>query len=101
MSLWSLSLCRLIPTYNRGEKMNYDQNSENRWLGVKRVYSTDDVARLRGSIHIEYTLAKMGAERLWNLLHSEEYIAALGALTGNQAVQQIQAGLKAVYLSGW
>ncbi len=72
-----------------------------RWRGVKRPYSGEDVVRLRGSIQIEYTLARLGAERLWNLLHSEEYVSALGALSGNQAVQQVKAGLKAIYLSGW
>jgi len=72
-----------------------------RWRGVVRPYSAEDVVRLRGSVQIEYTLARMGAERLWNLLHSEPYVAALGALTGNQAVQQVKAGLKAIYLSGW
>jgi isocitrate lyase len=72
-----------------------------RWKGITRPYSTEDVLRLRGSIQIEYTLARLGAERLWNLLHTEPYIAALGALTGNQAVQQVKAGLKAIYLSGW
>ena len=72
-----------------------------RWKGIKRPYSAEDVVRLRGSIQIEYTLARLGAVRLWNLLHSEPYVAALGALTGNQAVQQVKAGLKAIYLSGW
>ena len=72
-----------------------------RWEGITRPYSADDVLRLRGSVAIEYTLARMGAERLWKLLHSEPYIAALGALTGNQAMQQVKAGLKAIYLSGW
>jgi isocitrate lyase len=72
-----------------------------RWQGIKRPYTAEDVIRLRGSVQIEYTLARMGAERLWNLLHSESYVAALGALTGNQAVQQVKAGLKAIYLSGW
>src|SRR6266567_2664982 len=72
-----------------------------RWQGVTRPYSAEDVVRLRGSIKIECTLARLGAERLWNLLHSESYVAALGALTGNQAVQQVKAGLKAIYLSGW
>src|SRR5438270_7060545 len=72
-----------------------------RWKGIKRPYSAADVVRLRGSIQIEHTLARLGAERLWNLLQSESYIAALGALTGNQAVQQVKAGLKAIYLSGW
>src|SRR5688500_5630005 len=72
-----------------------------RWKGVRRDYSAEDVKRLRGSIEIKYTLAEMGAERLWQLLHSEPYVAALGALTGNQAVQQVRAGLKSIYLSGW
>jgi len=72
-----------------------------RWQGIKRPYSAEDVVRLRGSIQIEYTLACLGANRLWNLLHSEQYVSALGALTGNQAVQQVKAGLKAIYLSGW
>jgi isocitrate lyase len=72
-----------------------------RWRGVRRDYSAEDVLRLRGSIEIKYTLAEMGAERLWQLLQSEPYVAALGALTGNQAVQQVRAGLKAIYLSGW
>jgi isocitrate lyase len=72
-----------------------------RWKDVARPYQAGDVVRLRGSVKIEYTLARHGAERLWNLLHSESYVAALGALTGNQAVQQVKAGLKAIYLSGW
>jgi isocitrate lyase len=72
-----------------------------RWNGIKRPYSPQDVVRLRGSIHIEHTFARMGAERLWHLLHSEPYVPSLGALTGNQAVQQVKAGLKAIYLSGW
>ncbi len=72
-----------------------------RWTGVQRPYTAEDVVRLRGSIKIEYTLALMGAEKLWKLLNTEPLIRALGALTGNQAVQQVQAGLKAIYLSGW
>src|SRR5256886_4509473 len=72
-----------------------------RWKGITRPYSAESVVRLRGSIKIEYTLASLGAERLWNLLHTEPYVAALGALTGNQAVQQVKAGLQAIYLSGW
>ena len=76
-------------------------NGNLRWKGIKRPYTAEDVVRLGGSIQIEYTLARLGAERLWNLLHSQEYVAALGALTGNQAVQQVKAGLKAIYLSGW
>lgn len=72
-----------------------------RWAGVTRPYSVDDVERLRGSMRIEYTLSTHGAERLWHLLHTENYVAALGAMTGNQAVQQVKAGLKAIYVSGW
>ncbi len=72
-----------------------------RWRGTKRPYQPEDVMRLRGTVQIEYTLAQLGAERLWKLLHDEPYINALGALTGNQAVQQVKAGLKAIYLSGW
>jgi len=72
-----------------------------RWRGITRDYSADDVLRLRGSLLVEHTLARRGAERLWSLLHEEPYVAALGALTGNQAVQQVKAGLKAIYLSGW
>lgn len=72
-----------------------------RWQGVERTYSAEDVLRLRGSVQIEHTLARLGAERLWDLIHTEDYVNALGALTGNQAVQQVKAGLKAIYLSGW
>jgi isocitrate lyase len=81
--------------------LNYDWKTNPRWKGVERPYTAEDVLRLRGSMHIEHTLARMGAERLWELLHSEPYVKALGALTGNQAVQQVQAGLKAIYVSGW
>jgi isocitrate lyase len=72
-----------------------------RWKGIERTYTAEDVVRLRGSVQIEHTLARLGAERLWNLLHTEHHIKALGALTGNQAIQQVKAGLKAIYLSGW
>jgi isocitrate lyase len=83
------------------EELTTAWETDPRWQGIKRPYTAEDVVKLRGSIQIEYTLARLGAERLWNLLHSEPYIAALGALTGNQAVQQVKAGLKAIYLSGW
>ena len=72
-----------------------------RWDGIVRTYSPEDVMRLRGSVRIEHTLAQMGARRLWQLLHTEDYVAALGAVTGNQAVQQVRAGLDAIYCSGW
>ncbi len=80
---------------------NGKNHQANRWEGITRPYTSDDIERLRGSIRIEHTLARRGAERLWELLHSQSYVAALGALTGNQAVQQVRAGLKAIYLSGW
>jgi isocitrate lyase len=72
-----------------------------RWDGIERPYTEEDVRQLRGSVHVEHSLARLGAERLWQLLHEEEYVAALGALTGGQAVQMVKAGLKAIYLSGW
>jgi isocitrate lyase len=72
-----------------------------RWAGVERSYSAEDVVRLRGSVQEEHTLARLGAERLWEMLHEDGYVATLGALTGNQAVQQVKAGLRAIYLSGW
>jgi isocitrate lyase len=72
-----------------------------RWKGIKRGYSAADVVRLRGSVQIEHTLAKRGAEKLWNLVNTEPFVNTLGALTGNQAMQQVKAGLKAIYLSGW
>ncbi len=78
-----------------------EYSSDSRWDSVQRSYSRDDVRRLQGNIIIEHTLARRGAEKLWDLLQSEPYVAALGALTGNQAVQQVRAGLKAIYLSGW
>ncbi len=78
-----------------------DWETNPRWQGIERPYTMADVERLRGSVRIEYTLARMGAERLWELLHTKDYVAALGALTGNQAVQQVKAGLQAIYLSGW
>src|SRR5579864_8453604 len=75
--------------------------SNPRWQGIKRPYKAEDVIRLRGTVQIEHTLARLGAERLWDLLQQEPYVAALGAVTGNQAVQQVKAGLKAIYVSGW
>ena len=72
-----------------------------RWKGIRRPYTAEDVVRLRGTVRIEYTLARLGAEKLWKYLNTEPYVSALGALTGNQAMQQARAGLKAIYLSGW
>src|SRR3954467_7514896 len=78
-----------------------DWDTNPRWKGVVRNYSADDVVRLRGSLQVEHTLAKRGAEKLWDLVNNEPFVNALGALTGNQAMQQVKAGLKAIYLSGW
>ncbi len=83
------------------ECMNYEWETNPRWKGIERPYTAEDVLRLRGSIQIEHTLARLGAERLWNLLQTEPYVNSLGAMTGNQAVQQVQAGLKSIYVSGW
>ncbi|AAP08115.1 MULTISPECIES: isocitrate lyase [Bacillus] len=85
----------------RIEKLQESWELDERWEGITRPYSAEDVIRLRGSIDIEHTLARRGAEKLWTSLHTEDYINALGALTGNQAMQQVKAGLKAIYLSGW
>src|SRR5882757_556823 len=81
--------------------MRNSTETDARWRDITRPYSPADVERVRGSVRIEHTLARLGAERLWQLLHVEDYVAALGALTGNQAVQQVKAGLKAIYVSGW
>ncbi|MER7283646.1 isocitrate lyase [Dactylosporangium sp. NPDC000244] len=83
------------------ERLRQEWNTDPRWQGVRRDYDAADVVRLRGAIQEEHTLARRGSERLWRLLHDEDYIHALGALTGNQAVQMVRAGLKAIYLSGW
>ncbi|MED1794982.1 isocitrate lyase [Brevibacillus nitrificans] len=88
---------------NKQEAIKQVEQSWNqeRFQGITRTYTAEDVVRLRGSVQVEHTLARLGAERLWNLLHTEHHIKALGALTGNQAIQQVKAGLKAIYLSGW
>jgi isocitrate lyase len=88
-------------TNGKPQNLEAEWKNNPRWAGVKRPYSQADVERLRGSVYIEHTLARLGAERLWSLLHSESFTAALGAMTGNQAVQQVSAGLKAIYVSGW
>ena len=82
-------------------KLEKEWKENSRWKGIKRGYSAQDVVRLRGSVAIEHTLARRGAEKLWKLLQDEPFINSLGALTGNQAMQQVKAGLKAIYLSGW
>jgi isocitrate lyase len=83
------------------EELRKDWSDNPRWNGVKRGYSAENVARLRGSVKIDYTLAKLGAEKLWKLLDERPYVSSLGASTGNQAVQQVRAGVPAIYLSGW
>ncbi len=90
--------CQVMPT---SDELARRWASDSRWAGVRREYSPADVVRLRGTLHIESTLARRGAEKLWRLLKDEPYVHALGALTGNQALQMVEAGLKAIYLSGW
>ena len=85
----------------RIQELERSWNNEERWKGITRPYTAEEVIKLRGSLDIEYTLAKRGSEKLWNLINTEDFINALGALTGNQAMQQVKAGLKAIYLSGW
>ena len=85
----------------RAARLEAEWRSNPRWAGIRRPYTAEEVLRLRGSVEIAYTLADRGARRLWELLHTEPYVAALGALTGNQAMQQVKAGLKAIYVSGW
>jgi isocitrate lyase len=87
-----------LPT---AEQLQNDWDNSPRWADIRRNYTAADVARLRGTVHIEHSLARLGAEKLWRSLHSEPFVNALGALTGNQAMQQVKAGLKAIYLSGW
>jgi len=82
-------------------RLRTEWQEDPRWVGTERTYTAEDVIRLRGSVQEEQTLARLGAQRLWSLLQSEDYVNSLGALTGNQAVQQVRAGLKAIYLSGW
>jgi isocitrate lyase len=83
------------------EQLTLDWTNNPRWTGITRPYSAEDVVRLRGTIAIEHSLARLGAEKLWRSLQGEDFVSALGALTGNQAMQQVKAGLKAIYLSGW
>ncbi len=87
-----------LPT---AEQLKLDWDNNPRWAGITRAYSPEDVVRLRGTVHIEHSVARLGAEKLWKSVNSEPFVNALGALTGNQAMQQVKAGLKAIYLSGW
>ena len=82
-------------------QLKKEWNEDPRWAGIERPYTAEDVIRLRGSLQIEYTLARVGAEKLWRSLHEEDFVNALGAVTGNQAMQQVKAGLNAIYCSGW
>ncbi len=88
----------LLPT---AEQIQKDWDTNPRWAGITRNYSAEDVVRLRGTIPVEHSIAKIGARKLWDYLQNEDFVNALGALTGNQAMQQVKAGLKAIYLSGW
>src|SRR5436189_4811043 len=81
--------------------MGGNGKADGRWTAIERPYKREDVERLRGTVHVEHTLARLGAERLRKLLETEPYVPTLGALTGGQAVQMVKAGLKAIYLSGW
>jgi isocitrate lyase len=91
----------MTTTAKRIEQLENDWSTNPRWKNITRPYSAEEVIKLRGSLDIEYTIARRGAEKLWKKLNSQAYVGALGALTGNQAVQEIQAGLEAIYLSGW
>src|SRR5437773_7957616 len=82
----------------KASKHQFNWAANPRWAGITRPYTPEDVERLRGSLRIEYTLARNGAERLWELLHGQSYLPALGAMTGNQAIQQVKAGLQAIYV---
>ena len=88
-------------TFQTADELQKEWTTSVRWKGVVRGYKAQDVVRLRGSVHVEHSLARLGAEKLWKHLHEKPFVNALGALTGNQAMQQIRAGLKAIYLSGW
>jgi len=88
-------------TLPSAEQLRQDWETNPRWKGVERPYKPEDVVRLRGSVHIEHSLARLGAEKLWKYVHEKPFVNALGALTGNQAMQQVKAGLDAIYLSGW
>ncbi|GKW45173.1 MULTISPECIES: isocitrate lyase [unclassified Planococcus (in: firmicutes)] len=91
----------MVSKQQQAEELKKSWEQDSRWNGIERPYSAEDVVKLRGSIQIEYTLAKKGAERLFRSIHEKDFVNALGALTGNQAVQQVKAGLEAIYLSGW
>lgn len=91
----------MVGKQQQAEELKKSWEQDSRWNGIERPYSAEDVVKLRGSVQIEYTLAARGAERLFRSIHEKDFVNALGALTGNQAVQQVKAGLEAIYLSGW
>ncbi|HKR33194.1 MAG TPA: isocitrate lyase [Steroidobacteraceae bacterium] len=88
-------------THLSAEQLRKEWQTNPRWQGVERAYKAEDVVRLRGTVHVEHSLARLGAEKLWRFMHEKPFVNALGALTGNQAMQQVKAGLDAIYLSGW
>ncbi len=90
-----------MAAYQSAAELEKSWKSDPRWKGISRPYTAEEVVRLRGTLHIEHTLARVGAEHLWEMLTTEKYVNALGAVTGNQAVQMVAAGLKAIYVSGW
>ncbi|MDX1549381.1 MAG: isocitrate lyase [Lysobacter spongiicola] len=90
-----------MTTQPTADQIRHEWNTDPRWAGVTRPYSAEEVVRLRGTVQVEHSLARLGATKLWNSLNKEDFVNALGALTGNQAMQQVKAGLKAIYLSGW
>jgi isocitrate lyase len=90
-----------VTAQNNGYDITRTWGDSTRWSGIERPYTAADVDRLRGTIHIEYTLARLGAERLWELMHQRTHVPALGAMTGNQAIEMVEAGLDAIYVSGW
>ncbi|KAF1697088.1 isocitrate lyase [Pseudoxanthomonas koreensis] len=90
-----------MTTLKTAEQIQHEWNTDPRWAGITRNYTAADVVRLRGTIPVEHSIARLGAEKLWRYLHEKDFVNALGALTGNQAMQQVKAGLNAIYLSGW
>ncbi len=90
-----------MSTLKTADQIQHEWNTDPRWTGITRNYTAEDVVRLRGTVHVEHSLARLGAEKLWTYLQEKDFVNALGALTGNQAMQQVKAGLNAIYLSGW
>src|SRR5262245_61218401 len=98
---WSQRMTTDLSGTPAAEALRMGWETDRRWAGVRRGYSAQDVIRLRGSVQVEHSLARLGAQKLWKLMHERPFVNSLGALTGNQAVQQVKAGLPAIYLSGW